>query len=125
MSKELIFKIARYLLAVIMIVFGANKLFGFMEMPPPTDATAGMFLGAVFGSYLGKFIAFTEIIGGALLLAPKTAFLGLLVLAPVVVNIAGFHFAHDFPGNPAWMLTVALWIVAAIGFEGRFKNLVQ
>ena len=122
MSKALLFRIARYLLAVIMLVFGANKLFGFMEMPPPSDATAGMFLGAVFTSYLGKFLAFTEIIGGALLLGPKTAFLGVLVLAPVVSNIVGFHLFHDFPGNPAWMAVAALWLVSAFDHQGRGRK---
>ena len=44
-----VIKIARYLLGVIMLVFGANKFFSFMPMPPlPEDAAA--FMSALFGS---------------------------------------------------------------------------
>ena len=125
MKKGLLFTIAKYLLALIFIVFGANKLIGFMEMPPPDDPTAGVFLGAVFSSYLGKFLGIMEIIGGVLLVIPKTSFLGLLVLVPILANIVFFHIFHDFPGNPFWILTLILGIIAAIAHKDRLKSLVE
>ena len=125
MNKNIIFTIAKYLLALIFIVFGSNKLIGFLEMPPPDNPDAANFLGAVFTSYLGKFLGVMEIIGGVLLVIPKSSFLGLIILAPILANIAMFHFAHDFPGNPAWILTFVLGIIVAIGHKDKLKGLIE
>ncbi len=125
MNKKIIFNIAKYLLALIFLVFGSNKLIGFLEMPPLENPDGANFLGAVFSSYLGKFLGVMEIVGAILLLVPKTSFLGLLVLAPILFNIAFFHFAHDFPGNPAWILTFVLGVIVAFSHQDRIKGLVE
>lgn len=91
--------ILKGLVAILMIVFGLNKLLGFLETPPPEGLEAQVFLGAMFTSYLGKLVAVFEVAGGILLLIPRTSFIALLILAPVVLNIAVFHFAHDFVGK--------------------------
>jgi len=123
MNKGIVFLVAKYLLALIFIVFGANKLFGFLEMPPPPNELAGQFMQVMFASYLGKLVALTEIVGGILLLIPKTTFIGLLVLAAVIINIIGFHLAHDFPGNPVWIIAIILFVLACIPFREKFNEL--
>ena len=124
MNKYLIL-IAKWLLALPLIVFGLNKFIGFADMPPPSDETAQMFLGAMFTSYLSKLVGLVEIIGGVLLLIPKTTFIGLLILSPIVANIAAFHVAHDFPGNGIWLLTFLTFAVVAYGQKDLFFKLTN
>lgn len=112
-------------LALPMLVFGLNKLLSFASMPPPEGEEARVFLTAMFTTYLVKVVAWTEIIGGALLLYRRTSFLGVLLLLPVVFNIAAFHIAHDMPGNGIWIVTTALYAVVAYIHKNQFKTLAE
>jgi putative oxidoreductase len=117
--------IVRVLLALPFIIFGLNKFIGFADMPPPADPTAQAFLGAMFGSYLAKMVAVTEISAGLLLLSNRTAFLGSLLLLPVTVNIAIFHLAHDLPGNGIWIITTLLHAFVIYTQKEKFSNLLS
>lgn len=108
--KKQIPTLLNVLFGVAMIVFGLNKFFGFIAVDPPADEMAQTFLGTMFTSYLVKLVALAEIIGGALLLIPRTAFLGSMILLPVTVNIVAFHLFHDLPGNGLWVITTMLHI---------------
>ena len=109
--KATIIKAVYVALALIMVVFGMNKFFNFIPVEPPSDPIAQQFLGAMFTSYLYIVVAIAEIVGGILLLLPKTRFLGWLVLLPILFNIVMFHLAHDFIGNSIWLLPTILFIV--------------
>jgi len=124
MNKHLIFTISKWLLALMMIVFGANKFLGFIEMPPPEGELAQRFMGAMFTTYLFKIVGLTQISGGVLLLIPKTAFIGLLFMLPIVVNIVGFHLFHDMPGNGMWLFIILLTAIITFGFKDQFSNLI-
>ena len=124
MKKELIFKIARFLLAIMMIVFGANKFLGFIEMPPPEGKLAQQFMGAMFTTYLFKVVALSQIIGGVLLMIPRTAFIGFLIILPILVNIVGYHLFHDMPGNGLWLIVLFLMILIMIELKNQFTNLL-
>jgi len=116
--------IAKILLGVPLIIFGFNKFFLFANVAPPEGEIAQQFLGTMFGTYLAKFVGFIEIVGGVLLLIPKTSFVGMLLLLPVVANISVFHFAHDLPGNGIWLFTLATQIAVVYVFKDRFKTLL-
>ena len=109
--KTKIQKINIWFLAVLMIIFGLNKFLGFITIEPPIDLTAQNFLGTMFTSYLFKVVAIAEIIGGVLLIIPKTKFLGWIILLPIVFNIVAFHIAHDFIGNGIWLLPTFLFLL--------------
>ncbi|MEQ8924227.1 MAG: hypothetical protein RLO81_00355 [Fulvivirga sp.] len=109
-------------LGLLMIIFGLNKFIGFIPVEPPADATAQMFMGAMFTSYLFAIVAIFEIVGGILLFSSKTRFLAWLLLLPVVFNIVAFHIAYDFIGNGIWLLPTALFMI--VGYFNRNK-LVQ
>ncbi len=108
--KNLFNTIAAIALGLPMIIFGLNKFLLFANVAPPTDKTAQMFLGAMFTSYLAKLVGITEIIGGGLVLSPKTRTLGWFVLSPIMANIIVFHFAHDMPGNMIWLFSTASFL---------------
>jgi putative oxidoreductase len=103
-------QIPALLLALVFIVFGLNFFLNFLEMPPMGGDSATFF--TLFGGtgYM-KFIKILEIGFGLLLLMPKTRALGLILIAPIIVNIVCFElFIAKQPG-----LGIALLAINAIG----------
>ncbi len=112
-------------LALLMVIFGLNKFFGFIPVEPPKDPVAQSFLGAMFTTYLFKVVAVAEILGGILLVFPRTRILGWLLLAPVIFNIIMFHFAHDFIGNGIWILPSILFMVLGYWLKEDLIKIVK
>lgn len=84
--------IAGGLLGLIFVVFGLNFFLKFIPIPsPPEGSHPAMFLGAMYMSGYLTFVKVLEILGGVLVAIPKTRNVGLLVLAPVIVNILAFQ----------------------------------
>ena len=122
--KNTIQNISIWLLAILMLVFGLNKFFGFIPVEPPADPTAQSFMGAMFTSYLFVVVAIAEIVGGILLIVSKTRFLGWLLLLPVIFNIVAFHIAYDFIGNGIWLLPTLLFEIITYFQFGTIKKAV-
>jgi uncharacterized membrane protein YphA (DoxX/SURF4 family) len=83
--------VARVFLGLVFTVFGLNFFLHFLPMPaaPPRAAA---FAGALFASgYLFPLLKATEVTAGLLLLSNRFVPLALTLLAPVIVNILGFH----------------------------------
>jgi putative oxidoreductase len=103
-------QIPAILLGAMFIFGGATHLFHFGPTPPPMTGDADTFM-KLFGStgYM-TVIKICELLFGILVLIPKTRALGLILLAPIVVNILIFelHIAKA-PG-----IGVALVIVTAL-----------
>lgn len=102
-------QIPAYLLGALFVFGGASYLFKFApEQPMTGDAETFMKLFSSTG-YM-TVIKICELLFGILALIPKTRALGLLLLAPIVVNILIFelHIAKQ-PG-----IGVALVIVTAL-----------
>jgi len=123
-TNHWIFLIAKYLFALHLIIFGANKWLGFADVPPPDGETAQLFLGAMFTSYLAKLVGATQVLGGLLMLFRRTQFLGFLLLLPVIANIVCFHLAHAMPGNGLWIFTLTLTIILAYFYRPQFEALL-
>ena len=64
--KNIFEKITLWALAIVMVIFGLNKFFGFIPVEPPIDPIAQSFMGAMFTSYLFIVVALVEIVGGIL-----------------------------------------------------------
>ncbi len=101
---------ARLVLGLVFFVFGLNGFLHFLPQPPMTGP-AGAFAGALAASgYLFPLLKGTEVLAGTLLLSGFFVPLALTLLAPVIVNIAAFHFFLA-PGNYA---VVGLILVSEI-----------
>ena len=88
---KVVVTIVRVLLGLVFFVFGLNGFLHFMPNPPPTPA-AGEFFGALIKTgYMFTLIFGPQVLGGALLLLNMAVPFALVILAPVVVNIIGFH----------------------------------
>ena len=81
----------RILTGLIWVVFGLNGFLHFMPIPP-LPSKAGAFMGALAATgYMFPLIKGTEVLGGLLLLTGRFTPIGLVLLAPVAVNILAFH----------------------------------
>lgn len=112
-------KIVRVILGLTLIIFGANKLFHFLPLDPPTG-DAGEFLNSLGATgYIFPVIGILEIIIGIQLLSKKWVAFGLILLAPISLNILLFHMFLDMPG-----LSIAL-IIAIFNTALIYKHWPQ
>ena len=95
---------ARLLVGLTFLVFGLNGFIHFMA-PPPVPATAGMFLGALGAArYVFPLLCGVELVAAVLLLSNRFVPLALVLLAPLVVNIAAFHLWLAPPSAPGFVV---------------------
>ena len=113
------------LMALLMIIFGLNKFIGFIIVEPPADPVAQHFMGAMFTSYLFVVVGLLEVLGGVLLLIPKTRFLGWLMLSPVIFNIVVFHVVHDFIGNGIWLVPTGIFAILGYFHRDNMNKIVK
>lgn len=120
---NLIAMIARYLLGLAMLTFGANKFFYFMPNPELPEA-AGAFMGALDGSgYIFPTLGVVYILAGLLLVVNKAVPFALTILVPVSFNIVAFHLAYA-PESILFAAVVAVLNVFLIfSHWDRFKSL--
>jgi uncharacterized membrane protein YphA (DoxX/SURF4 family) len=118
---------ARIFFGLVFFVFGLNGFLNFLphgEMP----AGAGAFAGALAATgYMFPLIKGTEVVAGVLLLSGRFVPLALTLLAPIVVNIAAFHFvlAPGGGGVVTGVVLVALETYLAWAHRAAYAPLFQ
>lgn len=110
--------VVRFLLGAIFFVFGLNAFLQFIPMPatPPPKLVPFM-NGLMAAGYFFPFLKITEITCGLLLLVNRFVPLALVILAPIVLNIAAVHYLLDPSG--AIMATFILVSLAYLGWAYR------
>jgi uncharacterized membrane protein YphA (DoxX/SURF4 family) len=84
--------IASILLGGLFIMSAVMVLFNLAPMPElPKDTPIAHFMAAVGPTGFMKFVKVFELLGGILVIIPKTRNLGLLCLGPIILNILAFH----------------------------------
>src|SRR4029078_3482382 len=103
--------IARILIGLVFVVFGSNIFLHFIPMPPPPPTLAGDFTKALFLSHYLHVFAVFQIVGGLLLVIGRFVPLGLVLLAPVIVNIDLVHILLEPSGLPmAAVVSIFLFV---------------
>ena len=117
--------IARVLLGLIFVVFGAVGLFELGPQPELSEeATA--FMGAMMDTgYLWPLVKVTEIVCGALLVLGLFVPLALVVLAPVVLNILLFDIFLSPEGLVIGVLALVLGLYVAHHHRSSFSGVLQ
>lgn len=122
--------IAGVLLGLLFIVSSVLVLFNLIkDMPPPASPEAGQLM-VVFGTtgYL-TFVKVCELVGGVLVLLPRTRALGLLLLGPIITNILVFHQFVAKDGlvilNPTLVVMSALALFLVWADRAKWKALVS
>ena len=115
--------IARYLLGLAMLVFGANKFFHFMPAPELTGDAAS-FMGALAGSgYIFPTLGVIYILAGLLLVLNRAVPFALILLVPVSFNIVAFHLKYAPEGILFAAVVAVLNLFLIYANWDKFKSL--
>ena len=117
--------VVRVLLGLMFVVFGLNIFLHFIHMPPQAPSMATDFSKALMLSHYIYVIGALQVIGGALLLIGRYVPLGLMLLGPVIVNIALFHIFLDRSGLPMAGIISALALFLLWQYRAAFAGLVK
>jgi len=117
---------ARIILGLIFVVFGLNFFLHFIPMPPPGPQEAQEYLGALFKTgFIFPIIKVLEVVFGLALLFGIFVPLALVILAPIVVNIALVHFILDRSGAGMAALLIVLMLLVAWSYRSDFAVLFK
>lgn len=117
-------KVARFLMGIILLVFGLNKFLQFMPMPAMPEE-AGAFMGALAKTgYMFPLIAIVEVVVGILLVLKRKVSLALLLMAPVTVNIILFHLFLDPAGIAAGALVAILHVYLLFANKSAYQQII-
>ncbi|RMG46396.1 MAG: DoxX family protein [Acidobacteria bacterium] len=117
---------ARVLLGLIFFVFGLNGFLHFLPMPELAGPARSMMEALAGTGYFFPVLKLVETISGAALLADLFVPLALVLLAPVVVQIALFHLFLDPAGLPLAAVIVVLEAYLGFGvYRERFAGVLR
>ena len=120
--KQKILFVVSLLLGLLMINAGLDKFFHYMPMPKDLpEKMQKAFAAFTEIGWLMPLTGLAELIGGILIIAPRTRALGALVLFPVTVGIVLTNIVQDQRGLPiaAVISIILIWII----IENREKYL--
>ncbi len=117
--------IARILLGLIFVVFGSNIFLHFIPMPPPPPGPSGDFTKALFVTHYLHVVAVFQILGGLLLLIGRFVPLGLVLLAPVIINIDLVHILMEPSGLPMAAVVSILLVFLIWRYRDAFAGILR
>ena len=105
---------AAWLLALPLLVFGANNFLGFFPLPEGDGSAGDQLLQSMHSGGLMTWIALSHVVIGVLLIVPRTRFAGAVLQLPLSLGILAFHGTMLPAGlGPAiFMLVLNLVLVA-------------
>lgn len=119
MKNKILF-VFSLLFGLMFINAGLNKFFNYMPVPEHMpEETMKDFQAMMEIVWLMPLIAVAEIIGGILIMVPKTRAIGALIILPIMVGILLTHILVDTSG-----LVIAIVLAAILGwilYEDRAK----
>ncbi|MBD0402639.1 DoxX family membrane protein [Flammeovirga sp. EKP202] len=116
--------VIRYLLAVMMIVFGLNKFLNFIPMPPASEEVAQVF-GSLMLMGVLPIVGIIEVVGGLLLATKKAVPATLVVLGAVGFNAFLFHATLDPAGIGGATFFLGMVIYLAYAYRSKFAPLFK
>ena len=116
-------QIVRILLGIILIVFGANKIYTFIPLPQPPQEAADFMASLANTGYILTVVAIFEIIIGLLLIFKTWVPFALLLLVPISVNIVLFHLFLDIPAIGAALLVAVLNGILLYKYKQKYRPL--
>ena len=117
--------IARILLGLVFVVFGADKLFHFIPPQPLPAGPAGEFTHAMMTTKYMVVVGLFEMAGGLLMLIGRFIPLGLCLLAPILVNILIVDVLMMPMGLPIGIVVTLLWLLIFWRVRGAFSGIFQ
>ena len=107
---------ARVLLGLMFFVFGLNGFLQFIPAPQPSPDALAFASALAATGYMFPLLKGIEVIAGGLLLANRAVPFALVLLAPIVVNIAAFHIVLQ----PGYGMVITLGVLMSyLGYAYR------
>ncbi|HAA01168.1 MAG TPA: DoxX family membrane protein [Flavobacteriales bacterium] len=120
--KNKVLNVVSALFGLLLLNGGLNKFLNYM--PVPADLPQELIkdsMAIMEISWLMPLVGFAEIVGGMMILFPKTRALGALIVFPVMVGVLLTHITVAPEGMP---IAIVIWIILSwIIWENRKKYL--
>ena len=123
--KKIVKEGSRVILGLVFLVFGLNGFLNFMPTPPlPPEALD--FMKALVGTgYMMPLVKAIEVIAGAMILwGGNKEFLGLVLLAPILVNIFLFHAVLAPAGMVMPIILVIIFKIRVWSHREKYLHLL-
>jgi putative oxidoreductase len=124
---KIVVLIARILLGLIFVVFGANLMFNFLHLPLPPPGPVRDFTTVLAVTHYAVVVGFFQFLGGFLLLINRYVPIGLIILAAELVNILTTHILVMGGQGlfPIPILVVLLWLLVFWRHRAAFSGIFQ
>jgi uncharacterized membrane protein YphA (DoxX/SURF4 family) len=125
MKRKILFVLC-LLAGLVFIIFGLNKFFNYM--PPPKDMPDKMVkAGEAFAAigWLMPLVGAMEVLGGLLLIIPRTRALGAVILVPILTGILLADISMAPSALPIVFVLVAILLWAIIENRARYLPMIQ
>ena len=120
--------VARYLLGLILTIFGLNGFFNFLPATPMPPMAVQFFTLLVTSHYM-VLVFLLQIASGLLFLSNRYVPLALTLIAPVLVNILLFHITMNPSGIVPGAIATVCWLIVfssvRSAFDGIFRHRSQ
>ena len=117
--------VARVVLGLLFLVFGLNFFLHFLPPQPMPPEKAMAFVGSLLSTgYIFPIIKVIEVAAGIALVTNRFVPLALTLLAPIIVNIAAFHFVLA-PSYPMPIAILALELYLAWNYRAAFAPMLR
>jgi putative oxidoreductase len=117
--------VARYLLGLLLTIFGLNGFFNFLPATP-MPGTAVQFFTMLVTTHYMVFVFVLQIVSGLLFLANRYVPLALTLIGPVLVNILLFHITMNPSGIVPGAVATICWLIVFASvrpaFDGIFRS---
>lgn len=117
--------IARILLGLVFVVFGANFFLHFIPQPPPPPGLAGDYFKVFAASGYMYVVGALQLLSGLLLLIGRFVPLALTVLAAMIFNILVFHVLMAPEGLPIAIVVAVLDAFLIWSYRDRFAGILR
>jgi len=117
---------SRYVLALLCLVFGANKFFYFMPMPEYLPGSGPMnYISGLSGVHLFEVLGVIYLISAVLLLTNKMVGLTTVILSAIAFNFLLFHFTLDIANIPGALVFTLVLILTMMGNKDKYQGLLS
>jgi putative oxidoreductase len=124
---KIVVLIARILLGLIFVIFGANLMYPFIPIPPPPPGPVRDFTTVLAVTHYAVVVGFFQFLGGFLLLINRYVAIGLIILAAELVNILTTHIlvmhGQGLVGPP--ILVVLCWLLVFWRHRSAFAGIFE
>ena len=123
--KNRLVLILQIALALMLLVFGANKFLHFLPQPEAPLLAKGLLMAMGEAGYFFPTVGGVFIFVGLLLLFDRFVALGLLLLTPITVNILLFHLYLDPEGIAMGAVLGALNLTLLLAHKSKYAPLLS